>query len=27
LISPATTLQDVKRHTEHFRDAAKALFA
>jgi glutamate-1-semialdehyde aminotransferase len=27
LISPATTLEDVKRHTEHFRDAAKALFA
>lgn len=26
LISPATTLEDVKRHTEHFRDAAKALF-
>ena len=27
LISPATTMEDVKRHTEHFRDAAKALFA
>jgi glutamate-1-semialdehyde aminotransferase len=27
LISPATTLEDVKRHTEHFRDAAKALFS
>ena len=27
LISPATTLGDVKRHTEHFRDAAKALFS
>jgi glutamate-1-semialdehyde aminotransferase len=26
LISPATTLEDVKRHTEHFRDAATALF-
>jgi glutamate-1-semialdehyde aminotransferase len=26
LISPETTLEDVKRHTEHFRDAAKALF-
>ena len=26
LISPSTTLEDVKRHTEHFRDAAKALF-
>ena len=26
LISPATTLEDVKRHTDHFRDAAKALF-
>lgn len=26
LISPTTTLEDVKRHTEHFRDAAKALF-
>jgi glutamate-1-semialdehyde aminotransferase len=26
LISPATTMEDVKRHTEHFRDAAKALF-
>ena len=27
LISPATTLEDVKRHTQHFRDAAKALFS
>ena len=27
LISPSTTLEDVKRHTEHFRDAAKALFS
>ena len=27
LISPTTTLEDIKRHTEHFRDAAKALFA
>jgi glutamate-1-semialdehyde aminotransferase len=27
LISPATTLEDVKRHTDHFRDAAKALFS
>jgi glutamate-1-semialdehyde 2,1-aminomutase len=27
LISPATTLEDVKRHTEHFMDAAKALFS
>jgi glutamate-1-semialdehyde aminotransferase len=26
LISPATTLEDVKRHTDHFRDAAQALF-
>ena len=26
LISPATTLDDVKRHTNHFRDAAQALF-
>jgi glutamate-1-semialdehyde aminotransferase len=26
LISPETTLEDVKRHTLHFRDAAKALF-
>ena len=26
LISPATTLEDVKRHTNHFRDAAQALF-
>jgi glutamate-1-semialdehyde aminotransferase len=26
LISPATTLEDVKRHTDHFRDAAVALF-
>jgi glutamate-1-semialdehyde aminotransferase len=26
LISPATTLEDVKRHTYHFRDAAQALF-
>jgi glutamate-1-semialdehyde aminotransferase len=26
LISPETTLEDVKRHTEHFRDAGKALF-
>ena len=26
LISPATTLEDVKRHTDHFREAAKALF-
>ena len=25
LISPATTLEDVKRHTEHFREAATAL--
>jgi glutamate-1-semialdehyde aminotransferase len=25
LISPATTLEDVKRHTDHFRDAAQAL--
>jgi glutamate-1-semialdehyde aminotransferase len=27
LISPATTLEDVKRHTEHFRDATRALFS
>lgn len=27
LISPATTLEDVKRHTSHFGDAAKALFS
>jgi glutamate-1-semialdehyde aminotransferase len=27
LISPATTLEDVKRHTYHFRDAAQALFS
>lgn len=27
LISPETTLEDVKRHTDHFRDAAKALFS
>lgn len=27
LISPATTLEDVKKHTEHFREAASALFA
>lgn len=27
LISPATTLEDVKRHTDHFRDAAQALFS
>jgi len=27
LISPATTLEDVKRHTDHFRDAATALFS
>jgi glutamate-1-semialdehyde aminotransferase len=27
LISPATSLEDVKRHTNHFRDAAKALFS
>lgn len=27
LISPKTSLEDVKRHTEHFRDAAKALFS
>jgi glutamate-1-semialdehyde aminotransferase len=26
LISPATTLEDVKRHTDHFRGAAQALF-
>ena len=26
LISPETTLEDVKRHTDHFREAAKALF-
>jgi glutamate-1-semialdehyde aminotransferase len=26
LISPSTTLEDVKRHTDHFGDAAKALF-
>jgi glutamate-1-semialdehyde aminotransferase len=26
LISPETTLEDVKRHTDHFRDAAQALF-
>jgi glutamate-1-semialdehyde aminotransferase len=26
LISPSTTLEDVKRHTDHFSDAAKALF-
>ena len=26
LISPATTLEDVKRHTNHFRGAAQALF-
>jgi glutamate-1-semialdehyde aminotransferase len=26
LISPATTIEDVKRHTNHFRDAAQALF-
>jgi glutamate-1-semialdehyde aminotransferase len=26
LISPATALDDVKRHTDHFRDAAQALF-
>jgi glutamate-1-semialdehyde aminotransferase len=26
LISPATTMEDVKRHTDHFREAAKALF-
>jgi glutamate-1-semialdehyde aminotransferase len=26
LICPATTLEDVKRHTDHFRDAAQALF-
>ncbi|MFM7014529.1 MAG: transaminase [Actinomycetota bacterium] len=27
LISPATTLEDVKRHTDHFREAARALTA
>ena len=27
LMSPTTTLEDVKRHTEHFREAAKALFS
>jgi glutamate-1-semialdehyde aminotransferase len=27
LMSPAHTLDDVKRHTEHFSDAVKALFA
>jgi glutamate-1-semialdehyde aminotransferase len=27
LMSPAHTLEDVKRHTEHFRDAVQALFA
>jgi glutamate-1-semialdehyde 2,1-aminomutase len=27
LISPETTLEDVKRHTDHFKDAAKALFS
>lgn len=27
LMSPSTTLEDVKRHTEHFREAAKALFS
>ena len=27
LVSPATTLEDVKRHTEHFRDATRALFS
>jgi glutamate-1-semialdehyde 2,1-aminomutase len=26
LISPETTLEDVKRHTDHFREAARALF-
>jgi glutamate-1-semialdehyde 2,1-aminomutase len=26
LISPSTTLEDVKRHTDHFREAATALF-
>jgi glutamate-1-semialdehyde aminotransferase len=26
LISPSTTLEDVKRHTDHFREAARALF-
>jgi glutamate-1-semialdehyde aminotransferase len=27
LMSPAHTLEDVKRHTEHFREAVSALFA
>jgi glutamate-1-semialdehyde aminotransferase len=27
LISPVTTIEDIKRHTEHFRQAAQALFA
>jgi hypothetical protein len=26
LISPETTLEDVKRHTLHFREAVEALF-
>jgi glutamate-1-semialdehyde 2,1-aminomutase len=26
LISPATTIEDIKRHTSHFREAAQALF-
>ena len=27
LMSPAHTIEDVKRHTEHFREAVVALFA
>jgi hypothetical protein len=26
-MSPAHTIEDVKRHTEHFREAVVALFA